>query len=777
MLPRFDLYVLKGALLASLALCPSLEGREELKTPVDWVDPLIDTHGSRWFYFNSASRPFGMVNLSPDTATEGSWNSGYLYDDETIRCFSHIHAWQLAGVPVMPVTDEMRGPEGMDAYQSRFSHADEVVKPGYHKVVLQDYDISVELSSTMRVGMHRYVFPEGRSAHVLFDIGAKLAHGETVLAEARKVNDREVEGMSLHAGTPRRTKDTPVYFVARFDQGASQIGAWNSAKEVIEELEEIAGAGVGMFASFEPGVTLLMKVGISYTSIENARLNLDTELEHWDFDRVVADSRSEWNDRLSRIEVEGGSVAQKTKFYTDLWRSQLGRRVVSDVDGHYMDMTGEPQVRQVPLDEQGRPQFPMHNSDAWWGSHWSLDILWPLLCPETYSDFVKTALEMYKNGGMIPRGPSGGNYTFVMIGDSAAPALTAAYQKGIRDYDARQVLAGLVRNTEPDGSRYYGGYAKKPNEKAYREYSEKGYVSWGNGVGGAHGNGVTSLTFYNSYHDWCIAQLAESLGERAMVERFAPGALNYRNLLWPEKGYAWVKLPNGSWKEGFAPTADVFEQPGFCEASAALTTYYVPHDPQGMAEYLGGMDAVSTRLNAAFEEMEPRGFIEGKHKREHASVPISYSNQDGTGHAHFFNRIGYPWLSQKWVRKVHEANYSGTDPHSGYNGDEDQGQMASLSALMALGLFQFDGGSGIDSQYDITAPVFERVRIRLSDRYYDGDVFEIEVENQSPENLYIQSATWNGQPWQRSLLPHKDLVSGGILKLVVGPEPNEKWGH
>lgn len=751
----------------------------QAKSPADWVDPLIDTHESRWFYFNSASRPFGMVNLSPDTQTKGSWKSGYLYGDTQIRCFSHIHAWQLSGIPVMPIVGKMTGHLGMDTYQSGYSHDHETVSPGYHKVYLDKYDVTAELTSTVRMGFHRYGFPTTDDAYVLFDLCALLGHGPMLGAEVARVSDTEIAGMSLMKATGRRRKDTPVFFVAQFSQAMTEFGGWEKGK-IRKGLDELKGRAVGAFARFETHGQrpLLMKVGISYTSIEGARKNLEAECSHWDFDQVVRDSTDDWNTHLSRIAVEGGSDRQKTKFYTDLWRSLLGRRVVSDVDGAYSDMTGDTRVvRKVPSGPDGHPKFNMHNFDAWWGSHWSLNILWPLLCPERISDFCNTSVTMYDNGGLIPRGPSGGNYTYVMIGDSAAPFITSAYAKGIRDFDTRKALEGLVKNTGRTGGRYYGGYARTPTPSVYDEYEEKGYVSWGNPLNGGrgHGNAVTSLTLYNAYHDWCIAQMAQGLAQEQIRRKFEKGMKNYRNVIWPEKRSAWVRMPDGSWMPNYKPRDMTFEQKGFCETSAVVTTFYVPHDPLGLAEMLGGPEAAAEKLNEQFEAAVPDRFhLRG---RIHGNAWIDYANQDGTGAAHYFNRIGYPWLSQKWVRSVQKDTFGGTDPYGGYNGDEDQGQMGALSALMTIGLFQFDGGSSLDCRYDITAPVFDKVTITLNQDYYPGKTFTIEAKNQSPENIYIQSAQWNGRPHDDCCLAHKDLIQGGVLELELGPKPNKKWGR
>lgn len=221
-------------------------------TPVDYVRPQIDTHKSRWFFFSSASRPFGMVSLSPDTWTEGSWNSGYLYNSKEIRCFSHVHCWQLAGVPVMPTTGEVKGHKGMDAYKSTYSHETEIVKPGYHKVELDTYQIRVELTSTSRVGMHRYTYPAGEKANVLFDVGALLAHGKTEKAAIHRISSKEIGGYSVLAPTSRRKKPVTVYFVARFNQNMTAFGGWEKEgkeKKLVHK-NSIEGADIGGYASF-----------------------------------------------------------------------------------------------------------------------------------------------------------------------------------------------------------------------------------------------------------------------------------------------------------------------------------------------------------------------------------------------------------------------------------------------------------------------------------------------------------------------------------------------
>ncbi|MFH5883646.1 GH92 family glycosyl hydrolase [Halalkalibaculum sp. DA3122] len=769
-------------LLSTLSMLPAraLQIQEE---PVDYVDPLIDTVEPRWLYFSSASRPFGMVNLSPDTQTDGTWNSGYRYGDRTIRAFSHIHAWQLSGVPVMPTTGPVKGHQGYDAYESRFSHRDEIVKPGYHKVHLEDYGIDVELTSTKRVGFHRYRFPGEQEAHILFDIGAKLGHGEMQDAMIRRVSDQEVAGYAVMAPTFRRKKPSTVYFVARIDRPMSGFGGWRSIggeKQVVaDNANRIEGAGSGGFMrfSFDEPETVKMKVALSYVSEKQARLNLETELAHWNFSRVVKESRSEWNRWLSKIEVEGGTHDQRVKFYTDLWHSLLGRRTYSDVNGKYTDNTGpEPVVRQLPLDENGKPKRHMYNSDSFWGAEWTINLLWSLAYPDVMNDFVATMVEYYKNAGMIARGPSGGNYTYVMVGDQVTPLIAAAYNKGIRNFDIEAAWQGALKNAYPGGIRSHAGYETGPNATGggMQYYVDQGWIPVHPEGQGYHREGAAQTLFY-AYQDWTLAQFARGLGKEEYHDTFLQRSDNWENLWDSETGWIRPKNPDGSWLEGFQPVLpDSFNAPGFVEGNAATFSHYVPHDMEGLIEAFGGSKAYVARLNEQFEKAKGSRFI--AEDKLHAESWIDYSNQPSCQMAHLFNFAGAPWLSQYWVRQVKEHTFGDTTPFGGYNSDEDQGLMGALGVLMAIGLFDVQGGADVNPKWEITTPIFDKVTIHLDAEYYSGKTFTIHVEGDPKENVYIQSARLNGKPLNRYWIRHEEIVEGGELTLEVGPEPNEKWG-
>jgi predicted alpha-1,2-mannosidase len=765
-----------GRLAAALASLLPLAGAAQEKLPADWVNPLIGTSQSRWFFFASACRPFGLVNLSPDTRTGVDWMGGYLYGDTKVRCFSHIHCWQLYGVAVMPVSGEMRGQRGLDACASTFSHESEVVRAGYHKVVLDTYGITAELTSTTRVGFHRYTFPGDKPAHVILDTGATLMD-HIASSEVRRVSDTELAGEAVMAPTLRRPKPFTVYFVARFNQRFAHFGGWTQGKMLGNGVEKVGGKNAGAFVSFAtpPREPLLLKVALSYTSVESARRNLEAELPHWDFNRVVSDSRQDWNQWLGRLQVEGGTEAQRAKFYIDLWHALLGRRIVSDVDGAYCDMTGDkPMVRRPRPGRDEWPVFPHYNFDALWGSQWNLNLLWSFAYPEVMDGFCSTMVEMYQNGGLIPRGPSGGNYTFVMIGDPAAAFFAAAYNKGIRRYDVEQAYEGLRKNALPGGIRDHAGYehSRKAAGGGMKYYVQRGYVPEDIEGEGMHKDGA-AMTLEYAYYDWCLAQLARELGKDTDAAWLTARAANYTNLWDASVKFMRPRRRDGSWLPNSEPVGPKAAK-GFCEANAAIYTHYVPHDVPGLMRLFGGPGKYIEALNRQFELAAPQKFLaqHGKHELQW----VDYDNEPSMAMAHMFNLAGAPWLSQKWVRAVKDQAYGDSTPFGGYNGDEDQGQMGALGVLMAIGLFDVAGGAAVRPSYQITSPIFDRVTIRLSRDYFPGRAFTIETRNNSPQNVYIQSARLNGRPLNECRLDHAELIKGGRLELELGPQPNQEWG-
>ena len=696
--------------VCTLAALPRLAAAADTpKSPADYVEPRIDTHKSRWFYFSSACRPFGMVNLSPDTRTGDDWMHGYIYGDTKIRCFSHIHGWQLYGIAVLPVTGDVPKPWDMDATAAEFSNKDEVVHPGYHKVFLKNYGVTAELTSTCRVGFHRYTFPKDQTPKVIFNTGATLmaAVSKSLIARSCPNPEQCLSGYVEMAPTPRRPKPFTVYFRADFDRPIEQYEGWVENKFPLKREFSAKGKNAGVLLTFaKSNKPLLMKVAISYVRDEKPWENLDEELPHWDFDRVVRESRDDWNRWLGRIEVEGGTEKQKVKFYTDLWHALLGRRIVSDVNGEYCDMTGpETETRRVARRPDGKPRFPHYNFDALWGSQWSLNILWSFAYPEVMDAFCNTMVNMYHNGGLIPRGPSGGNYTYVMIGDPATPFFAAAYNKGIRNYDIQAAYEGLLKNARPGGIRDHAGYEHDKNAcgGGMKYYVDRGYVPEGIEGKGGHKDGA-SMTLEYAYQDWCLAQFALALGHKDDAAWLLVRSQNYRNVWDASLQSMRPRNKDGSWLTPFERMGPRAAK-GFCEANAAMYTHFVPHDVPGLMRLFAesskpdgapacgsarpdsslagasglytGAEKYVAALDEQFKLAAKNDFV-AEHGKHHL-VWIDYGNQPSTAMAHMFNLAGAPWLSQKWVRAVKEQTFGDITPYGGYRGDEDQGQMGSVA--------------------------------------------------------------------------------------------------
>ncbi len=740
------------------------------KAPVDWVDPLIDTANARFFFLTTAGRPFGMVNLSPDTRVGGDeWTTGYRYTDKRIHWFSHVHCWQLCGIPVMPTLGEMAGPRGSAVYSSAFSHESEVAEPGYHAVTLEDYGIRAELTATVRVGVHRYTFSRAGRAWILVDLPAAIMLPMSACS-VKQTGPCEFTGYVENDATRRRPKRTKIYFSIQCERAPRECVSW-AGNDVAPLAGGRDGAGLALGYDVAAGDVLQLRVGISYCGPEYAQQNIREETDHWDFDRFRAEARQEWNTWLSRIEVEGGTDAQKTKFYTDLFHALAGRSRISDAGGTYIDMTGPaPRVRQIPLDDKGVPLYEHNNSDAFWGAAWTLNTLWPLVCPRVTHDFCNMLLDMYRNGGLIPRGPSGGNYTFVMTSPTSTTFLVSAWMQGIRTFDIETAYAGMLKNHGPGGLMSKAGYEHNTCVGGGVEYYiERGYVPQGIKADAFHVQGAATMTLEYAYHDWALAQLARELGRHDDYEMLMRRSQNYRNLWDPQTRFMRPRSMDGEFIADFDPMA----LKGWVEGNAHHYRWYVPHDVAGLIALFGGREAFVQELDELFRKAEPHGFIAPHAKHEKGY--IDYGNQPCTYLAHLFNYAGAPWLTQKWVRRVMQAAKSDITPFGGYGGDEDQGMMGSLNVLMAIGLFSVNGGCLPEPRLELSSPIFDRITIHLDKEYYGGADFVIETSGNGPGDRYIQSADLNGQSLDKAWVYHRDLVRGGHLKLVLGPEPNTSW--
>jgi predicted alpha-1,2-mannosidase len=743
-----------------------LQACSTVREPVDYVDPLLGTSSSRWMLFPGPAMPFGMVKLSPNNTDETGYQlgAGYEYKINSISGFGHVHSWMMGSFLTMPATGEIKVLPGTkddpDAgYRSRIDHATEKASPGYYSVLLGDYGIRAELTATTRGGFQRYTFPEGETGHILFDLQIPEEEEPTILeAAVRKVSDTEIEGyVSREAG---QWNEYTLHFVARFNRPFFSMGGWQGP-DILDEADDITvreNTDVGAFLrfDFQDDPEVLIKTGISYVSTAQARLNMVTEMDGfgWDFDAVQRHARDTWNRLLGKIRVEGGSETDRLKFYTNMYRSYCSRSIFSDVNGKYVDMCEE--VRQLE-----NPEAPIYGCDAFWGSFWNLNQHWSLVIPDITEQWVNGLLEIYDKGGWLPDAPGGLEYSSIMVAAHQIPFIVNAWQKGIRGFDAEKAFQAMKElQMIPGRPHECGGYVGNRN---LQTYMDQGYVP--------ADEGPVSNTLEYAYDDWCVAQLARSLGKTDDYRYFMQRAQYYRNVFDPSTGYIRAKHAGGPWLEDFTVSEGAagqghsfgFGSKDYVEANAWQFSWFAPHDLKGLIDLMG-RDNFNQRLEDGFSKSRPH----------FASEFVNHGNQPNMQAAWLFNYSGKPWLTQYWVREILD-HYYGTGPVDGYHGDEDQGQMGSWYVMSAMGLFQMDGGCSVDPVYELSGPIFERISIRLDPDYYDGGEFIIESKNSSAKNRYIQSATLNGKELEKFWIHHADLVKGGKLVLVMGPEPNRDW--
>nr|WP_292969228.1 GH92 family glycosyl hydrolase [Allomuricauda sp.] len=761
-----------------------LASPEDSQNPVHWVNPFVESAKGRYFFFTPGAYPMGMVAAAPITRNKNQYGGGYNYNSTEVLGFGQIHGWCLSGIQIMPTKGNIDPTLGDGGWKSGFSHDDEIAMPGYQRLYLKKHRVWTELTSTKRTTIYRFTYTQADKAAILANLGGYLGNSTMINADVRKVGQNELEGSFDSAGRfwggPERVK---VFFVIQFDQPFESLDGWKD-KEKYDHIASIKGsdtmtrrdslvfAGItqsywnapttGVMANYRvnAGDEIQMKVAISYTSVENARKNLQVEAPHWDFDRYREDAFRVWEEKLGRIKVKGGTERQRVKFYTDLWHVLLGRRILNDVSGDYPDYTqGERQgnftkarlkVRTLPKDGEGRPRFNMYNFDALWLTQWNLNILWGLAWPEILDDFSASLVQYADNGGLLPRGGIAGGYSFIMTGNPATNMLVSTYMKGLMTKtDPEHAFETMKRNHMPGGMM-------SDSVEDLEFYIQNGYCP---------DNAGKTLEW--AFQDWSLSQMAKRLGKAKEHAYFSKRAGGWTKLFHPDLKLLLPKDRSGNWLH-----TDPLSGQGWVESNAWQGTWSVSHGIPELARLMGGNEVLADKLNFAFEQAAPEDFVFG-----YSDGYVSYANQPGCSNAHVFSHVAKPWLTQYWVRRVNEQAYGATTVDQGYGGhDEDQGQMGGVSALMSMGLFSVTGNNSTTPRYEITSPVFDEVAIKLNRDYYQGREFTIRTLGNSKGNMYIQRATLNQKELGTFWFTHGDFQKGGELILELGPEPNTLWG-
>jgi predicted alpha-1,2-mannosidase len=700
-----------------------------------WVDPMIGT-GGHGHTFPGATVPFGMVQISPDTRWE-DWDgsSGYHYSDKTIMGFSQTHlsgtgAPEYCDVLFMPTVGEVQilpGDENnpKSGYRSAFRHENEKASPGYYSVLLDDDNIKAELTATARTGFHRYTFPAYGKSNIILD----LKNRDFVIeSNLEIISNTEISGLRR---SKRWADDQYVYFYAKFSKPFHSFGiALNDTLR--EDIGKADGKNIRAFFQFETkeNEQVLVKVGISAVDVEGAKKNLESENPDWNFDEVAKQAKNDWNTFLSKIDVEGGTEKQRRIFYTALYHTAIAPNIFQDVDNRYRGI--DHQIHEAK-------GFTNYSVFSLWDTFRANMPLYTIIDPPRYQEFIKTFLEMYKVGGILPQWELAGNNTAVMIGYHTHSVILDGYRKGIPGFDAELAFDAMKKRVENIG--YYKDLGFIPADK----------------VGGS-----VSMVMEYAYNDWSVAQMARELGREDDFQDYIYRAQFYKNMFDPSTGFMRPKNANRRWVSPFDP-AEGSEH--FVEGNSFQYSLFAPHDVNGLIDLIGGdekfiawMDTLFTKKSAHDENaIDATGLI-GQY---------AHGNEPSHHMAYLYNYAGQPWKTQALVNQILETLYD--DKPDGLSGNEDCGQMSAWYILSAMGFYQVCPGT---PEYIIGSPLFPKVTIHLE----NGKDFVVKANNISAENKYIKSAAINGKPLTKSWFTHSDILSGSELIFEMGAVTNKEWG-
>ena len=770
---------------AALASCSSGVNEEIL----GYVNPNIGTVHSRWFVYTPASVPFGMAKLGASTnGTYGNvqgWEAvGYEDTHTSIDGFPCFHEFQVGGLSLMPVNGEVKTTPArlenpQDGWRSTFDKSDEEAHPGYYSVLLKDYGIRAELTATKRVGFQRYTFPASESSHIIFNVGNREGESGNVRDSYAVCDGNVVSGYIVtepeYVKKYQAGATVCMYFYATLSKAPESVSGFQYYGSELKDGNSIQGPGAVLVLNYKTSENeqIDVKLGLSYTSVENAKANYMAEAEDLSFDNARRSAAEDWSEQLSRIEVKGGSEDSRIKFYTGLYHCLLGRGLASDVNGAYPKNDGT--VGQIELGKDGKPVHNHYNTDAIWGGYWNLTPLWALAYPEYYNDWCASQLLIYKDAGWLGDGIACSKYVSGVGTNMVSIALAGAYNSGIRDFDIETMYAAARKDNLEWRDRIEGA-----GKMDVRRFVEDGYVPYVDDSGFvAYEKGATfsvSHTLEYSFSAYATAQLAKQLGHEE----------DYRQLMELSDGWAKVfdddlklvrpRVPGGEWIDNFDP----YESwRGFQEGNAMQYTFFVPQNPDSLIARMG-KDEFNERLDTIVTQARKTIFGGGKVAFAFSglSSPYNHGNQPSLHIPWLFNFSGKPYLTQKWTRLICDEFYGTDGEHGyGYGQDEDQGQLGSWYVLAAMGLFDVQGGACSEPTYQLGSPEFDEITVHLSKFNTKGGTFKIRAKGNSADAMYVQNATFNGKPLDRCWLYRDEVFNGGELVLQMGTEPSDVWNN
>ena len=682
-----------------------------------YVNPFIGT-GGHGHVFLGANVPFGNIQAGPTQKKQGwDWCSGYHYSDSTVIGFGQMHLsgtgiGDLGDVSLLPMTNPSQR-------EVKFSHKAEYVRPGYYSVMLAS-GIRVELTATQRVAFHRYSFPaDATKGYIALNLAQGIGWDKMTSCKFKQESDKTITGFRMSEGW---AKDQRVYFVAEFSEPV--------------KLEENERDTIGIFSVASTSQPLLVKVGISAVSVENARENLQQELPGWDFASVVAKANADWNRELSKIAIKTQDERAKRIFYTALYHTMIAPSVFSDVNGEYRGADGKTH----------KGDFTDYTTFSLWDTYRAAFPLMTLIQPEMQRDLAETMLHIFKQQGKLPVWHLMGNETDCMVGNPGIPVLVDIALKGF-NVDKKAVFEAVKASAMRDERGM--GLLKKYGYIPCDLDPEKETVAKG-------------LEY--ALADACIAKLAKQLGKTEDYKYFYKRSQSYRDFYFDKQ----TKFMRGvtsdhKFREPFDPFSTVHRQDDYTEGNAWQYVWLVPHDVHGLVAAFGGEKPFVSKLDSLF-------IVNGDMGAE-ASPDITgligqYAHGNEPSHhiLYMYNYVGQPWKGADKIRYVLSNLYH--DDFDGLSGNEDVGQMSAWYILSSVGFYQVDPAGG---RYVFGSPLFDEATLNVG----NGKTFRVVAHNNSSENKYIQSAKLNGKPYTRSYIDFKDIVRGGTLEFVMGNKPSQ----
>ena len=747
-----------GAALVALALnLGAGEPRDALKH----VDPFIGT-GFHGHTFPGATTPFGMVQLSPDTRTSG-WDAcgGYYHDDTEIWGFSHTHLsgtgiGDYGDVLLMPFTGDVSISSGTPdkpdyGYRSAFKKESQTATPGYYKVLLDRFQVTAELSATPRVGAHRYTFPKAETAGFVIDLKHSLQNRQTLEAEIKVINDREIAGWRHMRGwAPNRW----IYFHAEFSK---PFTAELYANDTLRKGDVVTGKNVKARLKFATTAKeqVLVKVGISPVDLAGARRNLTTEMPAWDFDGVVRAAEKLWAKQLSSLEIAGGTEAQQKIFYTALYHTAICPNLSSDVDGRYRGMD-----QKIHQDSS----YTNYTVFSLWDTFRAQNPLYTIINPDLDQAWIRSLLRKYDEGGILPMWELAANYTGCMIGYHSVSVIVDAYAKGLRDYDLNKAMEASVFSSVYDD--------KKPipynKEEVKRDLMPKAklYNATLGFIPADLENESVSKALEFAYNDWLIATMAKDMGREEIAKKYFERGQRYRTYFDPKSGFMRGRTEGGAWVKPFDPYNANHRKGEYVEGNAWQWTWFAPHDVPGLIDLFGGRDPFAEKLNLLFTTDST--LTGEKVSSDITGLIGQYAHGNEPSHhiVYLFNWVEQPWRTQELLHRILTEFYQAAP--AGLIGNEDAGQMSAWYLLSSMGIYQVAPG---DVRFSIGRPLFPEARVNLP----DGKKFVVRMKNGDPKHPYVQRVTLNGKALTAPFITYADIMAGGKLVFTMGDQKTVFW--